>query len=74
MGGFLKSKGKKVKAFESPGITDAGIMNSKDLFNVPNSAANLSTAGRGSAIMDIGSMEGRKLTKRARKRATKVRA
>lgn len=70
MGGFLKSNGKSIKTFEKPGIIDAGVMSSKELFNVGQSTKGLSTVP-GTALMDIGSKEGRKLTKKARKKATK---
>ncbi len=68
---------KRVKggAFKSPGINDLGTMKSRDIFNVDKGTAGLSTAGmfvgdkisqRGSAIVDLGTSEGRKLTKKAR--------
>jgi len=73
MGGLIKHNSKRlripdksmkrVEAFKSPGIKDLGTMDSKDLFNVDRGTANLSTAGKGSAVVDIGSREGRKLKK-----------
>jgi len=62
-------------AFKSPGIKDLDMMGSKNIFNVGRGTKELSTAGmfvgdkvaqRGSAIIDLGTSEGRKLTKKAK--------